>query len=53
MGTEAEFGAMVGFINDYKIVPVIDEVFEMDNAGKAFAKMEHSAQFGKIVLKIA
>lgn len=53
MGTEAEFGVMVDFINDHKIVPVIDEVFEMDNAGKAFAKMEHSAQFGKIVLKIA
>jgi zinc-binding alcohol dehydrogenase/oxidoreductase len=53
MGTEAEFGAMVDFINDHKIVPVIDEVFEMDNAEKAFAKMAHSTQFGKIVLKIA
>ena len=53
MGTEAEFGVMVDFINDHKIVPVIDEVFEMDNAGKAFAKMAHSTQFGKIILKIA
>jgi zinc-binding alcohol dehydrogenase/oxidoreductase len=44
---------MVDFINDHKIVPVIDEVFEMDNAEKAFAKMAHSTQFGKIVLKIA
>jgi zinc-binding alcohol dehydrogenase/oxidoreductase len=53
MGTEAEFKAMVAFINEHKIVPVVDEVFEMNNADKAFAKMAHSTQFGKIVLKIA
>jgi len=51
MGTSEEFGAMVDFVNEHQIVPVIDEVFPLAEAEKAVRKMEHSTQFGKIVLR--
>jgi NADPH:quinone reductase-like Zn-dependent oxidoreductase len=51
MGTAEEFKAMVDMVNEKKLVPVIDEVFPMEDAQKAIDKMEDSTQFGKIVLK--
>lgn len=50
MGTGEEFKAMVDFVNEHRIVPVIDEVFAMADAEKAVQKMANSSQFGKIVL---
>ncbi|MDP9077283.1 MAG: zinc-binding dehydrogenase [Bacteroidota bacterium] len=50
MGSPDDFKAMVDFVGEHKIVPVIDEVFPMANAAAAVAKMENSSQFGKIVL---
>jgi D-arabinose 1-dehydrogenase-like Zn-dependent alcohol dehydrogenase len=43
---------MVDFVNKHEIVPVVDEVFPLAQADKAFKKMEDSSQFGKIVIKI-
>lgn len=51
MGSPADFKAMIDFVNKHEIVPVVDEVFPMAKAEKAFKKMEESSQFGKIVLK--
>jgi len=51
MGTAEEFVAMVAFINEHKIVPVVDQVFAFADAKKAFDKMANSSQFGKIVLR--
>jgi NADPH:quinone reductase-like Zn-dependent oxidoreductase len=51
MGTREEFKAMVDFVNEHTIVPVIDEVFPIADAEKAVKKMASSSQFGKIVLK--
>ena len=51
MGTQEDFKAMLDFVNEHQIVPVIDEVFPLTDAAKAVGKMEHSTQFGKIVLK--
>jgi len=51
MGTAEEFVAMVAFINEHKIVPVVDHVFAFADAKKAFDKMANSSQFGKIVLR--
>jgi zinc-binding alcohol dehydrogenase/oxidoreductase len=51
MGNADDFNAMVNFINEHQIVPVVDEVFSMADAQKAINKMENSSQFGKIVLK--
>lgn len=52
MGTQAEFKAMLDFVAEHKIVPVVDEVFPLAEAGKAFAKMESSKQFGKLVVRV-
>ncbi len=52
MGSPADFKAMVDFLNMHQIVPVVDEVFALGDAAKAVAKMEHSTQFGKIVLSV-
>jgi len=52
MGSQADFKAMVDFLNAHNIVPVVDEVFALADAAKAIAKMEHSTQFGKIVLSV-
>jgi zinc-binding alcohol dehydrogenase/oxidoreductase len=51
MGSPDDFKAMVDFLNMHQIVPVVDEVFALADAAKAISKMEHSSQFGKIVLK--
>lgn len=51
MGTKADFESMINFINEHKVVPVVDEVFAMIDADKAINKMAVSQQFGKMVLK--
>jgi len=51
MGSAADFKAMVDFVNKHQLTPVVDEVFALADAAKAVAKMEHSTQFGKIILR--
>ncbi len=51
MGTATDFESMLNFINEHKIVPVVDEVFGLADADKAINKMSTSQQFGKLVLK--
>jgi len=51
MGNNDDFKAMLDFVIEHKIVPVVDEVFLLSEAAKAVQKMENSSQFGKIVLK--
>jgi NADPH:quinone reductase-like Zn-dependent oxidoreductase len=53
MGNDEEFTEMIAFINDHKIVPVVDEIFEMTEAQNALEKMSNGKQFGKIVLRIS
>src|ERR1700761_2072676 len=50
MGSHADFEQMVKFVTEHKVAPVVDEVFGLADAAKAIAKMEHSTQFGKIVV---
>ena len=52
MGNDEEFAEMLAFINEHKIVPVVDEIFELAEAQNALEKMSGGKQFGKIVLKI-
>jgi len=52
LGTQEDFKAMLDLINEHKIVPVVDEVFPLAKAEQAVRKMDSSAQFGKIVLKV-
>lgn len=53
MGTETEFEEMLRFIEDKKLIPVVDEVFELDNTEAALRRMDSGEQFGKIVLRVA
>jgi zinc-binding alcohol dehydrogenase/oxidoreductase len=53
MGSPADWRAMIEFITlHYHLKPVISEVFPFDRVGEAFALMERSGQFGKIVVKV-
>lgn len=52
MGSQKDFREMLNFINENKIVPVIDKVFYFENICDAFKRMNSSDQFGKIVVKI-
>ncbi len=51
MGSPADFQHMLDFVSQHGIEPVIDKVFNFDDADKAMLRMEEGKQFGKIVLK--
>jgi NADPH:quinone reductase-like Zn-dependent oxidoreductase len=51
MGTSDEFAAMIRFVSEHRVTPVIDEIFPVANAQHAVNKMAGSSQFGKIVLQ--
>jgi NADPH:quinone reductase-like Zn-dependent oxidoreductase len=53
MGSNKDFAAMLDFVNEHKIVPVVDSVFELADGANAFERMEKGLQFGKIVLNVA
>ena len=53
MGSPNDWAAMVNFVGRHKLRPVVSEVFPLNRAGDAFALMERSAQFGKIVVRVA
>lgn len=52
MGNNQEFADMIALVNQHKIVPVVDSVFNLSQAQQAIEKMEGSSQFGKIVLQV-
>lgn len=53
MGTRDEFLSMLEFLDSYKLSPVIDKVFPLEEVNEAFEHMNRSDQFGKIVLQIS
>jgi zinc-binding alcohol dehydrogenase/oxidoreductase len=53
MGSPDDFAAMLDMVNKHKIQPVVDEVFALSDGNKALEKMNVSAQFGKLVLRIS
>ena len=52
LGSLGDFRQVLDAANVNKLQPVIDEVFPLDKARDAMAKMEAGGQFGKLVLKI-
>ncbi|NIN34084.1 MAG: zinc-binding dehydrogenase [Gammaproteobacteria bacterium] len=50
MGSPEEFKAMIDFVCENKVEPVIDRVLPMDEAVAAHKLMESFSQTGKIVL---
>lgn len=53
MGSEQEFATMLAFINNHRIVPVVDTVLPLAETEQALRRMETGKQFGKIVLAIS
>lgn len=52
MGSPREFRAMLTYVAQHKIAPVVDSVFPLPEGNIAFEKMEKGEQFGRIVLRI-
>jgi len=50
MGSDQDFEGMLDFVNRNQIHPVVDQVFEMEEAVNAFDRMKAGKQMGKIVL---
>jgi len=52
MGSSKDFMAMLDFVNQYKIKPIIDSVLPMAHIEEAMQKMECNEHFGKLVLRV-
>lgn len=52
VGSRADFEAMNRFIAEHEVRPVIDRVFEFDDAPAAFELMRSGDYMGKIVIRI-
>lgn len=52
MGSPQDFAAMLRFVGEHRLVPIVDQVYDLEAAGEALARMQAAEQFGKIVLRI-
>ncbi|MFN7142529.1 MAG: zinc-binding dehydrogenase [Myxococcota bacterium] len=53
MGTDAEFAAMVRFVCEHRLVPVIDSVFPFERVTEAFERLRSDEHMGKVIIRIA
>lgn len=51
MGNDQEFMDMIALVNEHKIKPVVDSIYDFSNAAEAFERMDQGKQFGKIVFR--
>ena len=52
VGSRADFEALNAFLSEHRIKPVVDKVFELDEAPAAFAAMDSGDFFGKVVIRL-
>jgi NADPH:quinone reductase-like Zn-dependent oxidoreductase len=52
VGSRADFEALNAFLTAHKIKPVVDKVFELEEAPAAFAAMDSGDFFGKVVIRL-
>nr|WP_208752163.1 zinc-binding dehydrogenase [Bacillus cereus] len=52
MGSREEFNEMIRFIEKYKIKPIMDKVYSLEEAIQALSRMEQGEQFGNIALRM-
>lgn len=52
MGSPTDFESMLDFITEHNVRPLIDKVFDLDQAEAAFRHLEQQQRFGKVVLSI-
>ncbi len=53
VGSRADFEALNAFIDAHHVKPVIDKVYEFDDAAAAFTAMEKGESFGKTVIRVS
>jgi len=51
MGSDKDFTDMLDFVNKYKIKPVLDSLYDLQDFNIALNRMKTGIQFGKIVLR--
>ena len=52
VGSRAMFLEMNKFLAEHKIRPVVDEVFDFDQAQDAFQRLRSATHFGKLVIRV-
>ncbi len=52
MGSPSDWWAMTNYLARHEIKPVVSEVVPLERAPEAFERMEHSRQFGKLVVRV-
>lgn len=52
MGSDKDFLDMLTFIEQNKVIPIIDKEFDLENGADAFKRMNRREQTGKIIVKI-
>jgi NADPH:quinone reductase-like Zn-dependent oxidoreductase len=52
VGSRADFEALNEFLTEHKIKPIVDKVFELEDAPAAFAAMDSGDFFGKVVIRL-
>jgi zinc-binding alcohol dehydrogenase/oxidoreductase len=50
MGSPRDWEAMLAFVRDHGLKPIISDVFPLERAADAFACLERNDQFGKVVI---
>ena len=53
MGSEADFVRLIEFVSQHTLVPVIEEVFPLQDYVRAFAAQLDASKMGKVVLSIS
>ena len=53
MGNYQEYQEVVRLARHGKLWPLVDQVFPLDQARDAFARLASASQFGKLVLEVA
>ena len=51
MGSMGEFREVTALFQSGAIAPVVDQVFDFNDAAKAYARLESADQFGKVVVR--
>ena len=52
VGSRADFEALNAFLTEHGIKPIVDKVFELEDAPAAFQAMDSGDFFGKVVIRL-
>jgi zinc-binding alcohol dehydrogenase/oxidoreductase len=53
MGSMRDFHAMIEFVKEHRIEPIVDRVMPLADANAAYAALDRGEQFGKLVFSIS